>query len=125
MVELEVGSTTTDAPGEIDAALPKEAAIPSLAACIGKLRNEDKSIVKIDMNKVKELCTKVTEAATYKRITLLPNIQAEFDLAFQVLEEFQKGSKHFEQLLGIIGKTESDCEVDYFKIMLDATQGAK
>jgi plasmid replication initiation protein len=124
MVELEVRSTT-GAPEAVEAVEPKEAAIPSLAACIGKLRNEDKSIVKIDMQKVKELCDKVSDAATYKRIALMPGIQAEFNLAFQVLEEFQKGSKHFEQLLGIIGKTESDCEVDYFKIMLDATQGAK
>lgn len=124
MVELEV-RPSTDAAVATEAVQPQEAAIPSLAACIGKLRNEEKSMIKIDMNKVKELCEKITDAATYKRIALLPNVQAEFNTAFSVLEEFQKSSKHFDQLLGILGKTDCDCEVDYFKIMLEATQGAK
>lgn len=124
MVELQVNPTGTSAAEEVTAT-PEEAVIPSLAACIGKLRNEEKSMTVIDINKVKELCDKISDAATFKRIALLPNIKGDFDHAFKVLEEFQKSSKHFEQLLGIIGKTESDCEVDYFQIMLNMTQGAK
>ena len=123
MVELEVRSDTEGTVQE-EAAEVKEA-VESLAACIGKLRNEEKSMVKIDMNKVKELCDRITDAATYKRIALLPDIQAQFNHAFQILEEFQRGTKHFEQLLGIIGKTECDCEVDYFQLMLTTIKGVK
>jgi hypothetical protein len=124
MVVLEVRPNTGIAVQE-EADQVQEAVIESLAACIGKLRNEEKSMVKIDMKKVQELCDVITDAATYKRIALLPNIQNQFDLSFQILEEFQRGSKHFEQLLNIIDKTECDCEVDYFSVMLNTMRGVK